>query len=205
MGRILDAIPAALAMALFAGAAQAAVGCGAVAGNLVTNCGFETGDFSGWTQAGNGAFTYVGASGTTEGAYAAFFGPVGSPGSISQTLGTTLGTTYTVNFTLGWGSGEGGGEEGPTDIPVQSTSAEVIWDGNTIFSVIDGASFSPTPYSIPVVGGANSLLTFQFRNDPQYFQLDAISVVAAVTSPEPASLAMLAMGLGLLGVMRRRA
>ena len=33
--------------------------CDLVADNLVTNCGFETGDFTGWTQSGNTGFTGV--------------------------------------------------------------------------------------------------------------------------------------------------
>ena len=40
------------------GATQAMAGaCTAVAGNLVTNCGFETGNFSGWSVQADG--TYV--------------------------------------------------------------------------------------------------------------------------------------------------
>ena len=33
--------------------------CDGVPGNLVTNCGFETGNFSGWTQGGNLGYTGV--------------------------------------------------------------------------------------------------------------------------------------------------
>src|SRR4051794_34103498 len=33
--------------------------CDTVSGNLVANCGFETGNFNGWTQAGNTTFTSV--------------------------------------------------------------------------------------------------------------------------------------------------
>ena len=49
--------------------------CDDIAGNLVVNCGFETGDFTGWTQDGNTGFTGV----TTFpqlGNYAAYLGPV---------------------------------------------------------------------------------------------------------------------------------
>src|ERR1700728_1754539 len=41
---------------LFAGLPQGRAGssiCAAVAGNLVANCGFETGDFTGWTVTGS--------------------------------------------------------------------------------------------------------------------------------------------------------
>ena len=31
--------------------------CDSIAGNLVANCGFETGTFSSWTQSGNTDFT----------------------------------------------------------------------------------------------------------------------------------------------------
>src|SRR5258707_4542450 len=33
--------------------------CARVAGNLVVNCGFETGDFTGWTRSGDQGFTSI--------------------------------------------------------------------------------------------------------------------------------------------------
>jgi hypothetical protein len=41
--------------------------CNAVAGNLVANCGFETGDFTGWTLTGNPGFISIISSGTGNG------------------------------------------------------------------------------------------------------------------------------------------
>ena len=72
----------------------ATLGLGGSAGavSIVTNGGFETGSFTGWTQTGNTTFNGVQCPGpgpTVHGGNcSAFFGPIGSTGGISQTLVT---------------------------------------------------------------------------------------------------------------------
>jgi len=51
-GMRLAASSLAVLFLTLAGTAKADV-CGSIAGNVVANCGFETGDFSGWTLSGN--------------------------------------------------------------------------------------------------------------------------------------------------------
>src|SRR6266478_615331 len=70
---------------------------------LVTNGSFETGDFTGWTLTGNTGFTGVecpGApfAGPGDGNCDAFLGPVGSNGTLSQTLTTIPGQFYNIRF-----------------------------------------------------------------------------------------------------------
>jgi hypothetical protein len=65
-----------------------------VAGNLVANSGFQTGDFTGWTQSGKLGFTFVTTNPTYvwSGTYGAQLGPVGSDGFLTQRI---WGNTYT--------------------------------------------------------------------------------------------------------------
>ena len=78
--------------------------CDGIAGNIVANCGFETGTFASWTQSGNTGFAGVSGGGVeNSGDFGAFFGPVGSLGFITQV--TTAGRTYDLTF---WLQSDGG-------------------------------------------------------------------------------------------------
>ncbi|QHI96851.1 PEP-CTERM sorting domain-containing protein [Xylophilus rhododendri] len=156
------------------------------AANLVANGDFATGDFSGWTQFGNTDSTFV--SGLLS---QAWFGPANTAGGIHQTLATTPGLTYHVEFLL----------ENSQNTPA-SNSYEVGWNGATIFSAIDAAVFSQTPFSTDIVASSTSTdLRFGFVNDGGYYRLSGISVAAVPAVPEPRHLVMLLAGLGLMATV----
>ena len=71
--------------------------CDNTTGNLVTNCGFESGSFSGWTRGGNLGFTGVTSNPTyvNSGAFGGQLGPIGSDGTLSQFI---WGNTWTFVF-----------------------------------------------------------------------------------------------------------
>lgn len=170
--------------------------CDSVAGNLVANCGFETGDFTSWTTGGNFEFTQVSSgnfspySGANSGTYYATMGPVGSDGSLSQTLSTSSGATYTFSFYLG----------SVGDSPSDFTA---LWDGSPLLSLTNpntGAAY--TQFSYSVSGTGSDTLQFNFRDNPEYMALDDVVVVSAV--PEPGTMGMLFGGLGLVLVGLRR-
>lgn len=97
--------------------------CDGVAGNLVSNCGFETGDFTGWTQFGDTTFDGVLTGDTyvipnvspNSGLYMANFGSTTNSG-ISQSISTTPGTLYDISFYLE-NDGCGGCTPDPTPEP----------------------------------------------------------------------------------------
>src|ERR1700683_3308162 len=67
--------------------------------DLITNGGFETGDFSGWS-AGSEVFidTTFPNSGCCDAAFEASSSDPTANGTLSQSIATTVGESYTLNF-----------------------------------------------------------------------------------------------------------
>jgi len=172
--------------------------CDGTAGNLVLNCGFETGDFTSWTLTGNTGFTDVINSGSfvNSGTFGAELGPVGSDGFLSQVVGDGS-TSYFVSFYLG--------------LPADGTPNDftVLWNGTDVGPFLVDANSFPYEQFSGILGttSAWNTLTFQYRNDPNDWALDDVVVIGQNpnTVPEPATWSLLAGGLlAAAGFARRK-
>jgi hypothetical protein len=179
---------------LLASLLSAGVAAKAQATNIVLNGSFETGDFTNWTQTGNTTFNGVQCPGpgptVAQGNCSAFFGPVGSTGGIQQTMATSVGAVYFVNFGF---------------LPDGSnpSSFSAVFGGTTLLSLTNPpASAAYQFFSFGVTAtSANTTLQFNFRDDPGFLFLDRVEVL---TTPEPATLSLLGLGLAAVARMRRR-
>ncbi|HEY1935024.1 MAG TPA: PEP-CTERM sorting domain-containing protein [Acetobacteraceae bacterium] len=196
--RLLSAVAVVAAVALAGPAAHA---------NLVTNGGFETGTFSGWTVNDEGDIA-IGAVGnpnvigdtSDNGSYVAVFNPDNSaPNAVlSQSIPTIAGANYTVSFDYG-------SNGGPQSIYV-SASDENVGLLNLLFdtSTNTGNNLVTSTFSFQAASAATTIAITDYFDNDTYSSDGFLDNVTVTGAPEPTSLVLLATGLAGAALTRRR-
>jgi hypothetical protein len=188
--------------------------CDAIAGNLVTNCGFEGGVYTvgsnlyvpvGWTP--NAAFAdftdypFNHVTGLPNSGYYALqmgdydYQPLAA---ISQTITDVSGATYQGSFY----SFESGVGNDPSDF----LSALI---GSTTEKTVGDTDYYYAEFTFSFTGTGSDTLTFEAQSTPGEWYLDDVSIVETAppptTTPEPGTLVLLGGGLlGMGGLIRRK-
>jgi hypothetical protein len=175
--------------------------CETVAGNLIQNCGFETGDLTNWTAVPAASGSYFGVNSFSHtGDYTAFFaGTGGQWDEIYQVFATIPGHTYSISFAF-YNDG------------LTPNSAVTGWFDGT-FHYLGGGPDLPAynwveaEYSYTATTTSSGLV-FLGYNTHGYVDIDDVvvreAVVGDVGTPEPLTLSLLAAGIAGIGATRRR-
>ncbi len=178
--KILLAITAAAALS-FAHPASA---------NLITNPGFETGDFTGWTHVGGLVSGTASGIAPHSGNFQAIFSADGL--ALTQSVATTPGASYTIDFFLAQAGGA-------------PNSFSVSWGGSTIFSLTNQSSFGYTEYTFTETAStASTALLFNFTTSQGAWHLDDVSVNPAGVGVPDGGTTVSLLGCALLGLVALR-
>jgi hypothetical protein len=157
--------------------------------NLITNPGFETGDFTGWTV--SGTTSVVGTASGISPHSGSFQALSSFTATISQTLATMAGQSYTVNF---WATGSA------------LSTFSVSWNGSPVFAHLFPGNTPYTEFTFNVTASsASTNLAFNLGGTPNLF-LDDVSVnPAGVGVPDAGStLPLLGFASLCLVALRRK-
>lgn len=175
-------------------AAAAASICDTATGNIVANCGFETGDFGPWVHDDGQAQSAEGVvndDNPNSGTYNYYDGSVGAPDTLSQALTVTPGDTYQLSFEA---SNDDPG--GTVDSFVASVTTTSGGDTNTQTVFTDsGQTITDTyvsyggAFTVPATATSTATLTFTIEEDPSFYHLDDVEVLQTGGST-PASVSL---------------
>jgi hypothetical protein len=146
---------------------ESAALCDHVPGNLVANCGFETGDFTSWIRSGDPSATSVQMAAAHSGTWGLFTGPVQDLGFFAQNLPTVNGASYQICY---WLSNLSAGTP---------NRFQVSWGGTIIRDDSSLPQFPYTQFCHDVVApGDTTEVKFGFLQVPSFFDFDDVSVAA---------------------------
>ena len=167
----------------------------AASANLVTNSGFETGDFTAWTS---GGFTGVDMDSAHSGTYGAFIGSTEVPSFVSQDLSTNAGSLYDLSFFL-----QGNLSKNQLSVPTGFESTfQVFWNGILVLNLVNPDPFQYQEFDVTGLAatGSTTNLRFVYSGGPLFYNLDDVLVDPATVTGVPESLSSLWLALPVAGM-----
>ena len=172
--------------------------------NLVTNSGFETGDFTGWNS---GGFTGVDMGSAHSGDYGAYLGTTEVASFVSQDLTTSAGSLYDLSFFL-QGFETKRGDSHTNALSGFESTFQVFWNGVMVFNLVNPDPFQYMQFDLSglVATGSTTSLRFVYSGGPLFYNLDDVTVNAAVVGvPESLSTSWLMLPVaGMFLALRRQ-